>query len=456
MSTSVTPALSAEVIGARMERLPISRWHIKARVIAGAVTFFDGFDQLMIAYSMPQIAKQWHLTSSSIAWMIAVGGIGMLVGALLGGWFADHYGRINVIIVSLVVYSVLSLGMGLTHSLELFVIFRFLQGLGLGAEVPVAASYIGEITKAHGRGRFVLLYETVFPIGLVCSALVASWMVPAHGYRWLFALGALPILLVPSLFRLQESPRWLASRGRLDDATRTLEKIESEVTKQFGTLPDYDRNPPAEVTVRSSFVELFSVRYRRRTAMVATAWLTAYFVNYGIASWLPVLFTRIFKVGEKTALHYSVLTSLTGLVGCLTVAFLIDRLGRRLCISASLGFAALTLFLLAGFGTGSAGQVVLWAAGTALFIFAVNMALYVYTAELYPTRIRAQGCAFGGAAGRLGIIFGPLVVGWVLTASNDSLSWLFTTFGLVAVVGCLVVATFGIETKERTLEEINR
>lgn len=455
MSTSVSP-LSAEVIGARMERLPISRWHIKARVIAGAVTFFDGFDQLMIAYSLPQLAKQWSLTSSSIAWLIAVGGIGMLVGALAGGWFADRYGRLTVIVWSLVIYSVLSLAMGLTHSLELFMIFRFLQGLGLGAEVPVAASYIGEITKAHGRGRFVLIYETVFPIGLVCSALVASWMVPAHGYRWLFALGALPLLLVPALFRLEESPRWLAARGRLDEASETLIRIEAAVSKQFGALPDYDRNPPVEAYVKGGFSELFSAKYRRRTMMVAAAWLTAYFVNYGIASWLPVLFTRIFKVGERTALHYSVLTSVAGLIGCITVALLIDNLGRRVCISAALGLASLTLFLLAGFGVGSAGQVVLWASGTALFIFAVNMALYVYTAEMYPTRIRAQGCAFGGAAGRLGIIFGPLVVGWVLTASNDSLSWLFVTFGAVALIGCLVVGVFGMETKERSLEEINR
>src|SRR5699024_8802783 len=103
-------------------------------------------------------------------------------------------------------------------SLALFILFRFIQGIGLGAEVPVAASYIGEITKAHGRGRFVLMYEVIFPVGLVASAIVSSWVVPHWGYKTLFMLGALPVLLVPVIWRLPESPRWLLSRGRAADA----------------------------------------------------------------------------------------------------------------------------------------------------------------------------------------------------------------------------------------------
>ncbi len=130
--TTVSPAMAAtaEMISARLERLPMSRWHIKARVIVGAVTFFDGFDQLMIAYSLPVLIPKWGLTPGDIAWVIAIGGIGMLVGALAGGWFADRVGRLNVIIFSLALYAVMSLGMAFTDSLELFLIFRFVQGIG--------------------------------------------------------------------------------------------------------------------------------------------------------------------------------------------------------------------------------------------------------------------------------------------------------------------------------------
>lgn len=454
---STTMSSSAEMISARLERLPMSRWHIKARVAVGAVTFFDGFDQLMIAYSLPVLIPKWNLTPASVAWVIAIGGIGMLVGALGGGWLADRMGRLNVIIVSLALYAVMSLGMAFTDSLMLFLVFRFVQGIGLGAEVPVAATYIGEITKAHKRGRFVLLYEVIFPIGLVASAIVSAWVVPRFGYQILFALGAIPILLLPALFRLPESPRWLAARGRLDDADAAMRRIETEISGRHGELPE---PRPITTTVavdtsRGRFIEAFQGVYLRRTLMLAAIWGSAYFVNYGIASWLPTLYRTVFEVSVDTALHYSIFTTVAGLVGCLAVAFLIDNLGRRICITSSMVLCAALLFLLAGTGTGSAVTVLLWSAGAALFVFAVNMALYVYTAELYPTRMRAIGCAIGGAAGRLGIIVGPLVLGGILDAGG-TLTLVFGLFGLVALVGAIVVGLFATETREKTLEEISQ
>ncbi|MBS9372137.1 MFS transporter [Rhodococcus sp. B50] len=454
---STTMSSSAEMISARLERLPMSRWHIKARVAVGAVTFFDGFDQLMIAYSLPVLIPKWNLTPASVAWVIAIGGIGMLVGALGGGWLADRMGRLNVIIVSLALYAVMSLGMAFTDSLMLFLVFRFVQGIGLGAEVPVAATYIGEITKAHKRGRFVLLYEVIFPIGLVASAIVSAWVVPRFGYQILFALGALPILLLPALFRLPESPRWLAARGRLADADAAMRRIETEIAGRHGELPEPRPIVTAVAvdTSRGRFIEAFQGVYLRRTLMLAAIWGSAYFVNYGIASWLPTLYRTVFEVSVDTALHYSIFTTVAGLVGCLIVAFLIDNLGRRVCITSSMVLCAALLFLLAGTGTGSAVTVLLWSAGAALFVFAVNMALYVYTAELYPTRMRAIGCAIGGGAGRLGIIVGPLVLGGILDAGG-TLTLVFGLFGLVALVGAIVVGLFATETREKTLEEISQ
>ncbi len=163
----------------------------------------------------------------------------------------------------------------------------------------------------------------------------------------------------------------------------------------------------------------------------------------------------VFEVSVDTALHYSIFTTVAGLIGCLVVAFLIDNLGRRICITASMVLCSTLLFLLAATGTGSAMAVLAWSAGAALFVFAVNMALYVYTAELYPTRMRAIGCAIGGASGRLGIIVGPLVVGGILGAGG-TLALVFGMFGVVALIGAVVVGFFAIETREKTLEEISQ
>ncbi len=446
-----------DLVSARLERLPVSRWHVKTRVAVGAVTFFDGFDQLMIAYALPVLIPLFHLDALMIAWTIAIGGIGMLVGALAGGWLGDRAGRIRVIKWSLLVYAVASLAMAATSTLWIFLLLRFVQGLGLGAEVPVAAAYIGEITRAHRRGRFVLMYELIFPAGLVVSALVAAWVVPAFGWRWLFALGALPILLLPLLRRTPESPRWLASRGRMEEAEASLASIEAEVLRTVpGPLPEPAIGPDVHVELRRARVrELFAGVYLRRTLMLAAAWLTAYFVNYGIASWLPTLYRSVFKLDVDSALHYSVATSVAGLVGCLIIALVIDHLGRRIAIAGCMLCSSILLFLLAATGAGTALQVLLWSAGSAVFIFAVNLALYVYTAELYPTRMRALGCSVGGAFGRIGIIVGPLVVGGIV-GGGGKITDVFLVMGAVALVGAVTSGLFAVETKERSLEEISQ
>ena len=289
---SSSSALTAESISARLERLPLSRWHIKARVIVGAVTFFDGFDQLMLAYSLPELAPKWGLTASDIAWLIAIGGIGMLVGALGGGWFADRVGRLNVIMFSLALYAVMSLGMAFTDSLMLFLVFRFIQGIGLGAEVPVAATYIGEITKAHGRGtiRAALRGDLPDRPGRFGRRVVL-------GRAELRLQGAVrprchPDLPDPLIRKLPESPRWYAARNRLDDADAAMTEIENEITNKYGkTLPDYEsaRSPRSSTSAPASP----SVPGRLPASQPHAGrhlGLTAYFVNYGIASWLPTLY----------------------------------------------------------------------------------------------------------------------------------------------------------------------
>jgi len=448
-----TTAVTTDALVARLERLPMSRWHVKARVAVGAVTFFDGFDQLMIAYAMPELAHKWHLTSTAGAWVIAAGGIGMLLGSLVGGRLAGRFGRLPVVVGAMVLYSAMSLGMAFSNALALFVVLRFLQGFGLGAEVPVATCYIGEISKAHHRGRFVLMYETIFPIGLLLSSIVSSWVVPHLGYRWLFVVGLLPIVLLPVLLRLPESPRWLASRGRLDAADAALARIERAITASGKPLP-----PPqpivttAEPAPDARFVELFRGAYRRRTLIIGFTWLTTYFVNYGLTSWLPTLYTKAFKMSLSSALHYSIATTLAGVLGCVLVALLIDGLGRRLSIALALLLASALLLLTAGTGTGTAFRMMLWCSGSSLFVFSVTLALYLYSAEVYPTRMRALGVSFGGACGRLGMVLGPLTVGWLL--DHGSLRTLFLIFGVVALAGGLIFGAFATETKEKTLEEI--
>ena len=184
MSTSDATADGSGSISdvvARIERLPISWWHIKARIIIGVATFFDAFDALAIAFVLPVLVPMWKLNGPQIGLLISAGYLGQLGGALFFGWIAERYGRITAMVWSISIFAVIDLACAFAWDYQSLVGARIVQGFGLGGEVPVAAAYISELARAKGRGRFVLLYELVFPIGLVAAGFLGAWIVPRFG-----------------------------------------------------------------------------------------------------------------------------------------------------------------------------------------------------------------------------------------------------------------------------------
>ncbi|MFC5753436.1 MFS transporter [Actinomadura rugatobispora] len=183
------------------------------------------------------------------------------------------------------------------------------------------------------------------------------------------------------------------------------------------------------------------------------AWFFAYYVNHRITAWLPSLYTKDFGLDLGAALRFTPLSNITGLLGCLIVALVIDRVGRRPALAVGMGGAAAALIPLALSGAVSGGQVAVWASVATLFVYATNVSLYLYTPELYPTRSRALGASFGGVWHRLGVIIGPVVVGADIGAGGGLVT-VFTVLGCVAAAGA-VTALFAVETKGRTLEQLN-
>ncbi|MEV8316920.1 MFS transporter [Streptomyces sp. NPDC059900] len=452
-------------IAARFERLPLCRWHVTVRLIVGAVTFFEAFDQLLIAYALPGLRQEWDLSTSAATLLLTVGSIGMLIGALLSGRLADRIGRVKVIALCVALSSVANLALSVATSPDAFMALRFVQGLAIGGEVPVAATFIAEITRSHQRGRFVLLYELVFPAGLTVGALVAAWVVPILGWRWMYALAALPGLLCILVQRkVPESPRWLADHGRAEEAGVVMAGIEREVERITGKpLPPVPAVPSAVPSqalpvaapgeAATGLRGLFAGRYRRRTLVIGVLWFTGYFVNYGITSWLPTIYQNRYDLTLSDALLYSTVTSCAGLLGCLVAALTVDGLGRRKVIAGCLGGAALMLAALAAVGADTPVQVLVWTSLAAVFFFGSNICLYLYTPELFPTRMRALGSSVGGAMNRLGVILGPIVVGVVYAGGN--VSTVFVMLGAVALVGCVVAAVGAEETAGRRLEEVS-
>jgi putative MFS transporter len=450
---SASQSVTQEEIVARVERLPVSWWHVKTRIIIGVATFFDAFDALAIASVLPAIVPMWKLSGPQIGFLISAGFLGQLIGALFFGWIAEKYGRMTGMIWSIATFAVMSFVCAFAWSYESLMVFRFLQGVGLGGEVPIAAVYISELARTNVRGRFVMLYELIFPVGIVAASLVGLWVVPTLGWQYMFFIGAIPAVLVLFLRSvLPESPRWLASAGRLKEADAAMTQIERETEKATGQpLP-----PPQPVvsvpTKKASLSDLFGPLYLRRTLVVWLIWFTAYLVNYGLSIWMPTVYRTVYKLPLDVSLRYGLITTAVGLIGATIAALIIDRVGRKTLFATCFACASASLIFLSQIPNPSAEQVLTFIAISYFFVNAINLGVYLYTPELYPTRVRALGVGTATAWLRLASMVGPMVVGFMIATGLQSV---FLGFGVLAVITAIVTALFAIETKQRILEEVS-
>jgi len=334
-------------------------------------------------------------------------------------------------------------------------VFRFFQGIGTGGEVPVASAYINEFIGAKKRGRFFLLYELIFPIGLLFAGLAGYFLVPLYGWRALFIVGLVPaVLMIPLRIFMPESPRWLASKGRIEKADKVVSMLEREAVKEGKTLPEPVVRPvDPKATAKSDWRELFQGLYLKRTLMIWALWITVYTINNGLVTWLPTLYRQVFKLPLETSLLYGWITSAVGVVASLICALYIDKVGRKRWYAAAFLLATVPLVVLTALGATTATQVVILAPIAYAILQTIAFSLYLYSAELYPTRLRAIGTGFGSAWLRAGSSIGPVMVGFIV--AGVGIRYVFLAFAVIALVGGLITARFGIETKGKVLEELS-
>jgi putative MFS transporter len=187
--------------------------------------------------------------------------------------------------------------------------------------------------------------------------------------------------------------------------------------------------------------------------MIWALWICVYTVNSGLVTWLPTLYKQVFDLPLQTSLAYGWITSAVGVVASLLCALLIDKVGRKRWYSVAFLAATVPLILLSALGAVSATQVVLLAPVAYAILQTIAFSLYLYSAELYPTRLRAVGTGFGSAWLRAGSSVGPLLVGWIV--ADYGIRYVFAAFAVIAVIGGLVVLALGVETKGRVLEELS-
>jgi MFS transporter, putative metabolite:H+ symporter len=452
-------ASPATVLAARMDRLPMTARHRSIAAVLAAGTFFDAFDSLVLGVALTVISASLGQGFLGTGILISAGYLGQFIGAVALGSVADRLGRRRAFLMAITVFSVLSVACALAWNLEALTVARLLQGIGLGAEVPIAATLVSEYAPALRRGRAVMFYQAIFAWGALAAPLaglvVFALVEPEVGWRVLFALGVLPLLLAFLGRRaLPESVRWLMANGQLKRAETIVVGFEDTAVREGKTLsPPQPTETEADKPTR--LAEIFSPAYRTRTLLNGTLWFTTYFVTYGYSVWLPSLYVKIGGLKVSQALYLTLIVAIGQVVVVYLFALAVDRLGRRPLFLAGYLVALLGALLgLAMVASGATGWPTLFAAGLLIAVgsYLPAAGLYLYIPELYPTRIRGWGTSAGSSMNRIASVIAPTVVG-ALLAGGLGLGAVFVMFAVVLLVGLAAMFRWGIETKERSLEE---
>lgn len=433
----------------RLESLPFSRWHRTFFLVAFFGTLFDAADFALFGGALPLIRQEYGLTFQQAGFLATIGLVGAFVGALFWGTISDYIGRRTAFSATVGIFAVFTGLVASSWSVASLAIFRFLSNFGLGGEVPVASTLTVEFMPGRIRGSATGSMMTAFPIGLVVAAGLSLAILPHFGWRALFAVGVLPALLLFFVARhMPESVRYLLSRGRVEEATRTVEEIERRagvkpVARAAGDIKPEVATPPG-ITV----LQLFSAGRAPRTILL---WIVSFcflWSSNGILFMLPTILTQR-GLPLSQALVLQLVQAGAAIFGYAACSFLIDWYGRRpvLFLYYLVGAAFHLWFAMATGG---------WMYAAIAAVGWVNPGVYgpscIYASELYPTHLRATAVGWFFGIGRIGSFLAPAVVGVMLQHGLGG--YVLHTFALTYLIAAVALLAIGIETKGLVLEKI--
>ncbi len=437
----------------RLDTLPFNTAHRRLVIGSGIGWALDAMDVGLISFVIAALAKEWELDPGQSGLIASTGMAGMALGATFGGLIADRLGRKQVFALSLLFFGVATGASALSTSLGILLLFRFIVGLGLGSELPVASTLVSEFAPAAIRGRIIVLLEAFWALGWLLAALIGYFVVPsAGGWRWALALGALPALYALYVRRsIPESVRFLEEKGREAEAEAAVAVFEAgrplgrAATASDGPLPDAGRAEAELAVADTGVAALFHPVFLARTIGLWGAWFFLNFAYYGAFIWLPGLLVKD-GIDLPKSFGYTLIITLAQIPGYLVAAWLIEVWGRRRTLVVFLAGAALGAFWFSEVSS-PAGII---AAGCVLSFFALGAwgAVYAVTPEVYPTAIRATGSGWAAGFGRLASIAAPLAVPALLAhVSTGVVFWVFAGSFLIAAVSGLLLR----ETKATAL-----
>lgn len=410
--------------------------------------FVESVDLGGIAYLMPVLGKYWNLSTVSLGYFGSISLLGMFIGSALAGVLADKFGRKKMIICCMLVWGVAGVGLACAWSVTSLCVFRFILGLGLGAQVPVAMTMLSEMCPSRIRGKYLALYMMFMPLGLSAAGLITYLVLPHYGWRGVFLAEALPALWCLVVWKfIPESGFWLESKSKFSDADRVISGIEEKLQKSTGEpLPPVQagipKDPAKEVDTKGLFWQLWKRPYISIMVMCFFWYFSSLVGYYGLTYWLSTLLVaKGFTVVKSSGVI--AFFTLGALPGFFLANYLLNKIGRKYSITILCFATAIAAYIY-----GSSSTVVMVLATGFIFQFVqqgLGMCNTVYTPELFQTNIRGTGCGVALAMGRAGAIVGPILMAYVM--SNYGNMAVFVAGAVVYVIAGLAVAILGPETK---------
>lgn len=379
---------------------------LKLLMVIGTAWLFDAADVALLSFIMPLLKKEMLLTDGQVGLVSSITTVGMIIGAILFGYLADKFGKKNIIIITLLLFSISNLALALTQNLPQFLLVRFITGIGLGGELPVATTIIADSFSGHRRSKMLILVDSFWAIGWILASLLAFLFMPVYGWR--------PTVIITSIMALYT----LVIRRHLPEQTN----VKNE-----------------KLNLKVAFSQIWSKDFRRATICLSILWFIIMFTYYGMFLWLPsVLIKRGFSVVHS--FKYTLLMSFAQLPGYFLAAYLMGKLSRKKVLAIYLTGTIIGAFM---FATAQSEFLVVFSSCVlSFFTLGAWGIMIALTPTQYPLETRGVGIGFTQSIGRIGATIGPYLIGFSL-GLGISVSTVFFYFVVGLVIG-IIVLVFGM------------